>query len=222
MKSSHVINIGYPKSGTTWLWAVLEQQEWFSCPREKENTDLTLGITTVDQYIKDYANYNITANFDTSLFAVDQYIIRLLSEIDTTTISIILRNPFELYWSLYNFLNKKHINSSTFSEYIVILHSQGWMNRTNLILERWIKFFPPERFKIFFYEDLKSNSELFFLNYCSQMNLPIPTILDLQKINVTTYHHRDDQIADDIVATINYDIDQLQILIDRDISHWKR
>ena len=222
MKSSHIINIGYPKCGTTWVWKVLTQQEWFSHPREKENADLTNGISTVDQYSKDYVNYPITANFDPSLLGIDRYMIHLLSEIDTVNVSIILRNPFDLYWSLYNFLIRRHRNSYTFSESIVDLHGDGWFNQTNLILSRWMEFFPPNRFKIFFYEDLKSNPEIFFLNYCSQMNLPVPAILDLQKINVTAYQYSNNLISNDLVALINYDIDQLQSVIDRDISHWKR
>ena len=40
MKNNHILNIGYPKCGTTWCWELLAQQPWFSIPREKENYDL--------------------------------------------------------------------------------------------------------------------------------------------------------------------------------------
>lgn len=219
MKLNHIINIGYPKCGTTWCWEILTQQNWFSYPREKENNDLLFGIKTVDQYILDYNNYNISANFCPNMFGIDRYLICLLHEISTLSVSIILRNPFELYWSLYNFLDPKNI---TFLEHTENWHSQGWWNQTDLILARWMEIFPSDRFKIFFYEDLQSNPTLFFENYCDQMHLPEPIILNSKKVNATRYKHTNSEISTNLVDAINWDIDRLQTIVSRDISHWKR
>ena len=71
MKSKHILNIGYPKCGTSWCWHVLQQQPWFSAPREKENQDLMKGIS-VNNYFDSFRDYDITANFTPSNFAVDR------------------------------------------------------------------------------------------------------------------------------------------------------
>ena len=40
MRINHILNIGYPKCGTTWCWTLLTQQTWFTNPGDKENNDL--------------------------------------------------------------------------------------------------------------------------------------------------------------------------------------
>lgn len=220
MKLTHIINVGYPKAGTTWLWKMLTDQSWFSAPREKENRDLILGVNTVDRYIDDYIKYDITANFDPGLFGIDRFIINQLGQIKTANISIILRNPFELYWSEYNFLNMS--SRYSYNDYTRILYQQTWFNRVDLILTRWQDIFSSNRFNIFFYDDLKLNPENFFLDYCKQMNLPAPQIVNAKRVNVTAYTSNIRSLDDDIVSLINLDIDRLQEKIKRDLTHWKQ
>jgi hypothetical protein len=152
MKKQHILNIGYPKCGTTWCWDLLASQAWFSQPREKENYDLVYGIKTVKEYVYDYEKFDITGNFCTAMFAADRYIIQQLSEIPTISISLILRNPFDLYWSMYNFT--KEYKHSTFDQSIKNLIDQGWFNQFSIILQRWLDAFSTERVRLFFYEDL--------------------------------------------------------------------
>lgn len=221
MKLTHIINVGYPKSGTTWLWSALADQPWFSAPREKENRDLTLGIKTIERYIDDYRMYNITANFDTSMFAIDRFVIRQLQQISNVTTSIILRNPFEIYWSQYNFLPGIEFRYS-YDEYTNNLYDQGWFNRTDLILDRWQDVFSSDRFNVFFYDDLKSNPGTFFANYCKRLNLPLSQLGIHHRINQTTYKNNNAILSNNTIKLINIDIDRLQAKIDRDITHWKQ
>lgn len=221
MKSLHIINIGYPKCGTTWCWNLLTQQAWFDHPREKENRDLILGKKTVDQYVDEYLKYKITANFDPLMHGIDRYMIYLLQKIETISISVILRNPYEIFWSLYNYYPEFR-TKFTFQEFTKNLCSNGWSARPDLILKRWRDFFPLDRIKVFFYEDLKSNPSEFFVDYCSKMNLPTPVLNDLQKVNVSTFQNDNNKITTDLVKEINSNIDRLQEFVDRDISHWKQ
>jgi len=160
MKYQHILNIGYPKCGTSWCWNVLDQQPWFSNPREKENPALQKGIT-VNDYFQDYRDCNITANFAPGNFAVDRYIIQQLSEHPTVGTSIIIRNPYEIYWSLYNFMPHSF---NSYNAYVDNLLAQGWFNQTGLIITRWRHFF-ESRFQIFYYEDIKQDSNKFFDDY---------------------------------------------------------
>lgn len=219
MNTNHIINIGYPKCGTTWCWDSLASQSWFAQPREKENYDLVAGIKTVKEYISDYEKFDITGNFCPAMFAADRYIIQQLSEIPTVSVSIIIRNPFDLYWSLYNFT--KEYNHITFDQSIHNLIDQGWFNQFSTILQRWLNAFSTQRFNIFFYEDLVKNQNLFIEKYYKQMNLPALTNFVQDPSNVTSYQNKKRPDIDiNLKSIINQDIKNLQLMVDRDISHW--
>lgn len=217
MKSRHILNIGYPKCGTSWCWNALDNQPWFSNPREKENLDLIKGIAVSD-YLQDYQEYDVSANFTPANFALDRFIIQQLSEHPTVGISIILRNPFEIYWSLYNYLSH---SSNSYNAYVSNVLAQGWFNQTGLIITRWRCFF-ESRFQIFYYEDIKQDSDKFFDDYCQRMQLPDPVSYINNLINVTKYGHRPkEELHAKIIEIINQDIDNLQKIVDQDLTRWK-
>jgi len=219
MRINHILNIGYPKCGTTWCWGLLTQQTWFTNPGDKENNELIERVAVAD-YTKIYIDSNITANFSPANFALDRYIIKQLSELPTTTASIILRNPFDLYWSLYNFMpNPLNTPYNTFVNNLI---NQSWFHRPAHIINRWQQFFEKDRFCIFFYDDLQKNSSDFFNNYCKQMRLPTPTILDTSLVNVTEYKNTSKELHPDLVTLINQEIDNLQVYVDYDVLKWKR
>jgi hypothetical protein len=219
MKTQHILNIGYPKCGTTWCWDSLSAQPWFSQPREKENYDLITGIKTVKEYADDYENFDITGNFCPAMFAVDRYIIQQLGEIPTISVSLILRNPFDLYWSLYNFLKKDE--NTTFEQSVKNLIDHGWFNQYSTILQRWTDVFSTDRINLFFYDELVSNQKQFIDNYYSKMNLPAPTNYIREPSNVTKYQNKKQPEIDlKLKLIINQDIKNLQLIIDKNISHW--
>ena len=219
MKNNHILNIGYPKCGTTWCWELLAQQPWFSIPREKENFDLIKGVT-IAEYTNLYQSYDITANFCTSNFALDRYIIKQLSELPTVNVSIILRNQFDLQWSLYNYL-PNHANMDYHSSFVNMI-DQSWFTKTSHIIKRWQKYFDPTRFHIFFYDELKENNNLFFNNYCRLMKLPEPIIKDSRPVNTTEYKHTIKNLDPGVVSTINQEIEKLQDCVDYDVLKWKQ
>lgn len=218
MKQHHILNIGYPKCGTTWCYDALEAQPWFNKTREKENNDLLKGISVAD-YSTSYLQDEITANFSPANMALDQYIIQQLSEIPTVSTSIILRNPYDVYFSLYNFLKDYTLDFNTFTKTII---NQDWFHRTGHVIERWQKNFKKERFQIFFYQDLKQDNNQFLFDYCFRMKLPSPVVLDVIDTNVTTYVHNNTELDPDLIAVINTEIDKLQLLIKCDLSEWKK
>jgi hypothetical protein len=219
MKNNHILNIGYPKCGTTWCWEVLTQQSWFSAPREKENTDLITGVT-VAEYINSYQHYDITANFGTVNFALDRYVIKQLSELPTVTVSLILRNPFDLQWSMYNFMpNDANTN---YNSNFVNLINQSWFTRTSHIIKRWQQYFDSTRFHIFFYDDIKENCNLFFDKYCHLMNLPNPIIQDAKPVNKTRYVYTQNSLDPSVVAIINQEIENLQSCVEYDVLKWRQ
>jgi hypothetical protein len=216
---NHILNIGYPKCGTTWLWKLLAQQPWFSSEMEKENTKLITG-TAVSDYIKTYTAHDITANFAPSNFALDRYVIKQLSELPTLQASLILRNPYDLYWSLYNFLPNP--NTVTYDNFVDNLANQSWFNRPAHVIKRWQQFFGEDRFCIFFYDDLQKNRMDFFRDYCKHMRLPDAVIQDLDPTNITQYTFTNMELNPKLITMINHEIDNLQACVDHDVLKWKQ
>lgn len=222
MENIHLLNIGYPKCSTTWMYNKLKQQEWFSSPREKENKSLVQGIQILD-YCQPYLPYKITGNFFPVNFILDRYQIKLLSQIPSVSPTIILRNPFEIYFSLYNFL---HVyRNFNYSDFVRNLVNQGWFNDSGKIIYRWQQYFDQDRFFVFFYDDLKENPILFFKNYCKKLSLPEPKTDDSYAIKNNSTKYKENLVNNldqDLIDIINNNIDQLQLIITCDLNHWKK
>ena len=177
------------------------------------------GVVASD-YIKPYTNHDITANFAPNNFALDRFVIKQLSELPTVQLSIILRNPYDLYWSLYHFLPNP--DQITYNNFVNNLNNQSWFTRPAHVIKRWQQVFGKDRFCIFFYDDLQKNSSDFFNNYCKQMSLPDPVILDIEPKNVTRYRHTDMELDSNLIVLINQEIDNLQACVDYDVIKWKK
>ena len=181
MKTNHILNIGYPKSGTTWLWHTLVKNKSIPPDLIKENTCLITG-TPVTDYFKLYTE-DVTANFNPSNIILDQYIIEQLSQNPNIRVSVILRHPVELLWSLYNFLK---ISNVDFKTYCYQMYDAKWITSTNKIIDRWKNYF-GNRFEIFWYDDLLKDNVKFYLDYCKTMHLDPGPATMIDKMNITFY-----------------------------------
>ena len=224
MKKIHVMNIGYPRSATTWCWQCLLRQEWFNAPREKENNDLAIG-TPISDYKNVYADYDITANFFAGMVHIDQYLIKQLSEIPSVQISIILRNNFDQFYSLYNFSlldPTTDASAYTYNQWTKNLIEQGWYHPVAHLIKRWQKYFSPDRFHVFYYDQIQKDGAKFFKDYCQQMQLPTPTNVENQIVNGARYIADGPTLDQNLVKIINQEIENLEILLGQDLSRWKK
>jgi hypothetical protein len=212
------MNIGYPRSGTTWLWRQLNLQPWFSCPTDKENYDLIKG-KPVSTYYAQYVGIDISANFCPLNFALDRYLIGQLSGLPSLRISIILRNPFEIFASLYHFNGPNACMS--FSQHCREIHNQMWFGDMAKILRRWRSCFDQDRLQVFCYDDLKQNPVRFFNQYCERIGLPAVTNCDPSPANAAKYHDTDDFDLD-FIAEMNCNIDDLAAVVPFQVQHWKK
>jgi hypothetical protein len=215
MKTVHLLNIGYPKCGTTWLWDTLVYNSIFSDSGIKENNNLLIG-QSIDEYQQEYIKFNCSANFSTSLIKAERYVIKQLSEISNVKVSIILRNPPELMWSYYNFLNITH---TTFNSFCHEIYDQGWFLNYSLIIDRWQTFF-KDRFFIFYYEELKDNIN-FLNNYCKTMGFSATNLQVLAPTNTTNYRNlRRPELDNQMIDNFNRTVYDLQDTTDRNLSQW--
>ncbi len=221
MKTNHILNIGYPRSGTTWLWEAFTKQAWYTQVGPKENNDVILGKKSVSRYCEDYQQQDITGNFSPMMVAADKYTIALLAQMPSIHASIILRNPYEIFWSWHQYYNLRY-NNYTYRDYFKTRERAPWMLKFDVIIERWQDLFSSDRFQVFFHEDLERSPNDFFLDYCSRMSLPLPCSVTTKRINATRYNpHVDASIDTSLTKLIDHHIDRLQPLVHRDLSHWR-
>lgn len=224
MKQTHILNIGYPKCATTWLWNTIQQQKWFDQQNVvKENREL-IYHGDIEQYHTTYEQFDISANFSPNMFSIDKYLIYKLSQNPKIQVSIILRNLFDLNFSLYNFLQEEEkISEINYLEYVDNLFQQGlWWKSPSTIIQRWMTFFDSTRFKFFFYDHIKSDSKKFLDNYCDQMNLPYcDNLLIYPADNITSYKISPVKMHDYQIKLINDETEKLENLLKTDLTHWK-
>lgn len=207
MNKIHVMNIGYPKCGTTWLWDTLVQNQSITDFPIKENNSLITGCS-VTEYCQQYTS-DVSANFSTANMVLDQYVIEQLAHCERIYVSIILRSPIELLWSLYNFLK---INDVDFCGFCYRQYDAKWQVFPSVIIERWQKYFGT-RFKIFWYSDLQKDNLKFYINYCNTMGLDSTNAVMPDKINVTTYQQS--------IPKIDQDIESLLSIEDKKMNMYK-
>lgn len=214
MIEKHIVNIGYPRSGTSWLWYHAD----FEPKQDKENQIL---MTTLDfkRYVDYYSQYKISANFQTNLLVVDTEIIKFV-QAHATHISLIVRNPYDFVERYYDWISANSPTDPT--DFIVY---QGLLNYHD-IFQRWKP--GSQKFGLFFFEDLELDPDGFYKNYMYFCNEPIP-IAKMSNIDYTIkinanpkFKKSKIEFTTAQIKYINNEIDRFQMLINKNLSHWKR
>jgi hypothetical protein len=149
MKKIHYQNVGYPRTGTTWLWdSLITHPEIFKSDnllkriktRSKINQfsfkenhwqeqNHNLLLVDFSDYIKIYEEYDISLNFRPYTFRLTTDHIKKISNY-TTHVSMTLRNPYELFDSNYNLfihkLNYTNLDHKPYSRFSLM--DDEWSN----------------------------------------------------------------------------------------------
>lgn len=217
MRQKHIVNIGMPRCGTSWLWDYSK----FEPKQDKENLILTT-VLDFDRYISYYNQFDVSANFNTNLYQVDQEIISFLQK-NSTHISFIIRNPFDFVERYYDWIHRAGQDPKNTIDYIV---NSGHLRYTDIV-SRWTQSLPGSvKFKVFLFEDLAKDSKKFFYNYMDFCNIPVAQNTTInynikinQNRNVT--QTKINFLQHDI-ESINQEIDRFQQKIGCDLTHWKK
>lgn len=120
MKEIHFQIVGFPRTGTTWLWnSLINNRKIFETTSFKEKSqlrekllkelkenvwqeqNLDLLLKDSSEYTEQYKKYNITLNFRPLTFLLGRQHIEKIAKY-TTHAAIIMRNPYEILDSFYN------------------------------------------------------------------------------------------------------------------------
>lgn len=163
--------VGAPKSGTTWLYQILDQHPDIFIPKEKElhyfnslhpetylpNRNFNNGIDWYHSFFKNCDEDKLKADFSTS-YLVDPGMAEKLYEYNKDLkILIILRNPVFRAWSHFRFLQSRGMLKSD-DFFIESARNKSILNAgryADPIRSFQLKF-PPDQMRIIFYEELSN------------------------------------------------------------------
>jgi hypothetical protein len=211
MIDKHIVNIGHPRCGTSWLWTHAQFE-----PRHDKENNLLMTTLNFDQYVKYYSQFGVSANFQPNLWQIDRELIDFVQQ-HASHITFIVRNPYNFVERYFDWIVTQQ-NCAELTNYII---EAGFLKYYDTV-HRWAP--GSTNFKIFFFEDLESNPKQFFHNYMSFCELPITNNQNInynkkinanKKIEKTTLVYTSEQIN-----YINQEINKFQQLVDRDLSHW--
>lgn len=220
MKKIHYRNIGFPKTGTNWLWVQLMNHPEVDC-KLNSNFKEYRG-NSLESYKKIYEKYDVSINLD--VHAYDRFLpeehylsIERIHE-HTSHITMIFRNPYEVINSMYNMERNRNVNYN-FTQAQHIENCYQTYSNTESIFNNWDRCKLPVKFM--FYDDLVSNSEKFFYDVCDYIGVKrhYKDIGIKFKTDIKSPLVFDNE---DIIKYINTGISVIEDRLGRDLSHWKR
>jgi len=214
MINKHIVNIGYPRCGTTWLWECSEFE-----PRHDKENKLLIEDLNFDQYVKYYSQYRISANFQPNLWHVDTEIIKFVQQ-HASHITLIVRNPFDFVERFIDFIHPDQAPTENLINYVVY---SGYIKYRDVAV-RWGSSTKP--FQIFYFDDLEQDPFTFFTEYMTFCQIPIAKNLNIDYNLKVNANPRKEKIkinfTRDQIDFVNHEIDLFQSVVDRNLTHWKK
>lgn len=223
MKKVHYRNIGFPKTGTTWLGIQLSRNPFIDA-RISQNFK-EFRPDTFTEYKSLYEKYDVSFNLDPNAFVFqfdkDHYLRPENMHTYATHISIIFRNPYELLNSMYNFARNTKINPGFKKESYLDVDGYIFQNYINMLrfFNYWSKCKLP--IKYLFYDDMRDDPKKFVHDVCSYIGIP-GYYRDINFILKTEIN--DPLVIDDgkLIDYINDSISLIEEKTKRDLSGWKK
>lgn len=220
MKRIHYRNIGFPKTGTNWLWVQFSYHPEVDCKLDSNYKEYRGN--SLDSYKKIYERYDVSVNLDTHAYAKGfpegHYITPGKIHEHTTHLTMIFRNPYEVMNSMYNLEKNRNVNFKIGTDDYVLQTMKTYAD-TKTIFDDWNKSKVPVKY--LFYDDLVADPKQYFFNICDHLGLnryyrDIGVKFKTEKNNPLTFDNQD------AIKYINEGISVIEDTLHRDLSHWKK
>ena len=217
MKTRHILNIGHPRCGTTWLWQNLIKHPYVDNAVYHKENQILFTTACFQDYLDFYSRFENSANFNPNIWMIDRELISFLAP-HVTHVSAILRNPYDFLERYYDFCgnNQSHDSFVRWAlEYRIIDYKY--------IFERWSRAIGRDsKLKIFFFDDIKNNPKLFLEQYFAFCDLPVILDKNFAKAKNTAMGPRSTIDFTDYKNIINEKITAFSDQINYDLTGWLR
>lgn len=211
MRKLHYQNIGFPKTGTTWVYHQFLYHPEIDCKVDLNHKEF--DTNTKEKYLNFYKDYNVSYNLRTLTFTDSNKLFY------ATHISFTWRNLFDLLNTWYNYLLYNPNYKYSVQEF---LNVQDYNFKLITDVEKIFTNWKSYKIKWFFYDDLVADNQLYFYNLCDYIGISKhydPRIKVKFKTNITKQILFDDE---NIIKYINNKITIIEDHTHRDLSHWKK
>lgn len=224
MKLLHYRNIGFPKTGTTWLWRQLQSNPSIDGLLPDIHKEFFCASFTT--YERIYRRFNRSINLNTFIFDLDPehglYTFPDKIHEHTTHLSFTFRNPYELLNSWYNYIKYSNPNLILDQNTFLRLDDPNVIRFTNVqkIFDNWSAIKIP--FKILFYDDLLIDPKKYLFDICDFLNIEKFYNHRLGVIFKTDIKEQLQFDNSEIISYINESISIIEKHTNRNLSHWKK
>lgn len=211
MRQIHYRNIGYPKTGTTWLYHQLNSHPDVDGKISANYKEY--NPYTKEKYMDFYKEFSVSFNLYTLLFTEPNKLYT------ATHITCTLRNLYELLNTWYNYL---HYNPNFKMSVNDFLKTDSYNFKLITNVEKIFNDWKNYDVKFLFYDDLQKDNQLYFHEICDYLNIKRyydSRITPKFKTRITQ------QILFEDTNLIKYINEKICIIEDhtkRDLSHWKK
>jgi hypothetical protein len=179
--------LGPPRTGTTWLYDVLNSRALLPCPT-KETRFFDLHFERgIDWYLDHFPKNPqklAVGEIAPTYFASPEACARILSVVPDARLVIIFRNPVQRLVSLYRLKRAYGLHAWSFEEALQndpeLLGSSLYASH----LKMWQSSFAEEQLSINFFEDLTANPQGFVDRICRFVGIPEFTLKESERKQV--------------------------------------
>jgi len=223
MKKIHYRNLGFPKTGTNWLWLQFMRHPLIDGKLELVYKEYQAH--DLPTYTKMYHEFDTSINLDTHMFCnyVDEnhYANPANMHEHTTHLTMILRSPYDVLNSIYNMNKNRNPNFTGTPQEYTSLNSDVVKMYADFekIFEYWDNCKLPVLY--LFYDDLVKDPKQFMHTICEYIG--VKPFYDAKR-GVTFQTDKKDPLVFDNQETIDYinkGITVIENRLGRDLSHWK-
>jgi len=243
------IHIGVAKAASTWLWRICQEHPEIYVP---SNSDCVQFFCThyhrgFDWYRKTYfADWNgekAVGETSNSYMLDERAIKRIAADLPDVRLTVCLRDPIEIAFLQYATQKRNRRWPREKWSFENVLDNNRWQlfrmwivpGFYHLHLTRVLKYVPRERLLIMLYDDLAADAESFAKRFFSYLGVtadfappslhtvvgfPSPKHPDTEEGDLQKGFS--DELREELRLIFREDVDRLQDLISRDLSHWLR
>ena len=201
--------IGVGRSGTTWIYKLLDSHKDISMALGKETNYFNNFYRThsIEWYHKQFStkkNYKIFGEVSNNYYFNEGIAERIFKYNPKTKLIFCIREPLDLLLTIKSFADRRSLKFHSVEDFLqtpivnimgqAIPNSEESRDATTVFqslffdsyLINFLKFFPKENIYLFKYEDLKENSKVSSENLLNFLGLrhTQETLLNLGKVNV--------------------------------------
>jgi hypothetical protein len=163
-----IVYLGLPRCASSWIYEQLGSTEI------KETHYLYTDPKDPTTYCK-----NRSFDFSTNNWSMDSDVAQTIDPYVSKYI-LVIRNPVDLAISYKTMFN----TSQSLDDFISMLITNKLLCYGDII-DRWYKLVDPNKILIYNYDDIVVDSQAFITQLTEQLKLPIPTVINLARINAS-------------------------------------